>query len=161
MSWRSALTHPAMAMVLTIVLCRLGMPRWQKGGFRMDKEFYPLNSFPMYADPGPEASEYVVTTDGNNEPVSWKELTGDTSAKVKKKFVATRNRLADEAGIKKADEAPPEILQRAWEQVVDGLRHTAARRKKTLPATLRLSLYKIYQDEGQFREEFNVVGEVK
>ena len=125
-----ALTCPAMAFVAVVIICRLGVPRWERNDspkakqpswtFRWDKEFYPFNSFPMYADPGPEPSEYVIVCDGNDAPFSVERITGDSSAKVKKKYVAARNRLADKAGIKKADEAPRELCVQAWQQAVDG-----------------------------------------
>ena len=60
---RSALTHPIMAMVVVIAACLLG------------RDSYPLNNFPMYADPGPEASEFVIVADGDDRPLDIRTLT--------------------------------------------------------------------------------------
>lgn len=161
------LAHPAMAFVALVVICRVGVPRWEgRGGdkpavFRWDKEFYPFNSFPMYADPGPEPSEYVIVADGADAPVEIQRITGDTSAKVKKKYIAARNRLADRAGIRKADEAPAEIREAAWAQVVEGLRKSAARRKRRLPDVVRLKIGRIYQEGAGFREEIEFIAEAR
>ena len=107
MSLRSLLTHPALALVVVVVACRAA------------RDFYPLNSFPMYADPGPEPSEFVVVTDEMGQPVDLQILTGETSAKVKKKYIDARNDLATAAGIEKADEATPEICLQAWQEVAE------------------------------------------
>ena len=156
-----------MAFVVVVAVCRIGVPRWERATdegafvFRWDKEFYPFNSFPMYADPGPEPSDYVIVADGDDRPVEIQWITGDTSAKVKKKFTAARNRLADRAGIRKADEAPPELVAEAWAQVVDGLRRSAAHRNRELPGPVRLKFGRIYQEDRAFREEIEFVAETR
>jgi hypothetical protein len=94
----------------------------------------------MYADPGPEPSEFVVLRDGAGELVDIQRLTGETSAKVKKKYVDRRNDLATKAGIKEAATAPPEICLQAWQDVAGRLQRLAERRKKQLPAELRLQI---------------------
>lgn len=136
-----------MALVVILVACRTA------------RDFYPLNSFPMYADPGQEASDYVIVTDSNDVPVNIRQLTGETSAKVKKKYIDARNELATEAGIKTASEATPEICLQAWKEVVGRLGRLAERRKKELPAVMRLKMGEIYQDESGFREEYKLIGD--
>lgn len=135
-----------MALVVLLVCCRI----W--------RDFYPLNSFPMYADPGPEPSEFVVITDGENKPVDILKLTGETSAKVKKKYIDARNELATEAGIKKADEATPEICHQAWVDVAGRLSRLAARRNRELPPVLQLKIGEIHQENEGFRETFKEIG---
>jgi hypothetical protein len=138
-----------MIMVVLIVACRIA------------KDFYPLNSFPMYADPGPEPSEFVVLRDGAGELVDIQKLTGETSAKVKKKYVDRRNDLATKAGIKEAATAPPEICLQAWQDVAGRLQRLAERRKKQLPAELRLQIGLLFQENGGFREDYKEIGLVK
>lgn len=112
----------------------------------------------MYADPGPEPSEFVVITDCENKPVDILKLTGETSAKVKKKYIDARNELATEAGITKADEATPEICHRAWVDVAGRLSRLAARRNRELPAVLQLKIGEIHQENEGFRETFKEIG---
>ena len=66
MSIRSVLTHPCMAFVVVVVACLFS------------RTFYPLNNFPMYADPGPEPSEFVVVSDALDAPGDIQSLTGDS-----------------------------------------------------------------------------------
>lgn len=148
-SFSRFLRHPILSCVVLILLCRTC------------KDFYPLNSFPMYADPGPEPSEYVVVTDDKDQPLPVFKLTGETSAKVKKKYVATRNSLATKAGVKEAATAPPEICAQAWTKVVSGLRHLAKRRRQEFPPTVRLKIGLIYQENGSFREDLTSIAESK
>ncbi len=138
--------HPFTALVAVVIACR---------GAR---DFYPLNSFPMYADPGPEPSEYVVLRDGAGALVDIQKITGETSAKVKKKYIDRRNDLASEAGIKEAATAPPEICLHAWRDVAGRLQRLAERRKKRLPDALQLQIGMIYQENEGFREEIKEIG---
>lgn len=142
----SVITHPIMALTIVIASCL------------MAREFYPLNNFPMYADPGPEPSEFAILTDGENQLVDIRPLTGETSAKVNKKYVDRRNELATAAGIKKADQATPEICEKAWQEVADRLNRLARKRKKTLPSKLTLTIGQLYQEKGVFRETSELIG---
>lgn len=130
-------------------------------GCRVLRDFYPLNSFPMYADPGPEPSEFVVISDGDDRPVDIRRITGETSAKVKKKYIDARNELATAAGIRKADEATPEICLKAWQDVAGRLERLAQRRKKELPPELHLKIGLLFQENGAFREEYKDIGAAK
>jgi hypothetical protein len=142
--------HPFWAFVAVVLLCRgLG-------------DFYPFNKFPMYANPADESSEFVVVVDGSDTAVPIRTLTGETSAKVKKKYISVRNELAEKAGIKEAAKATsPEICAAAWSRVAGMLRRLAASRKKELPPTLKLRIGMIYQESDRFREEWIDVGEAK
>lgn len=146
MSPRQLLTHPVLSLPILVLTCLVA------------KNFYPLNNFPMYADPGPEPSEFVVVSDADNVPVDILEITGETSAKVKKKYIATRNDYATKAGIEKANQATPEICARAWQEVAERLERLAIRRKKSLPEQLRMRVGEIYQEAGAFREEYVEIG---
>lgn len=136
-----------MAMVVVIAACLIG------------RDSYPLNNFPMYADPGPEASEFVVMTDGNDRPLDIRTITGETSAKVKKKYVDARNQFARAVGIREGAKATQEIKQQAWQAVAERLERLAIRRKKTLPPVLRLKMGEIFQENGAFREVITPVAE--
>jgi hypothetical protein len=138
--------HPFTAFVVVVIACRAA------------RDFYPLNSFPMYADPGPEPSAYVVLRDGAGELVDIQKLTGETSAKVGKKYIDRRNDLATEAGIKEAATAPPDICLHAWRDVAGRLQRLAERRKKQLPDALQLQIGMIYQENDGFREEIKEIG---
>ena len=138
--------HPFTALIVVVIACRAA------------RDFYPLNSFPMYADPGPEPSVYVVLRDGAGELVDIQKLTGETSAKVGKKYVDRRNDLASEAGIKEAATAPPEICLKAWTDVAGRLQRLADRRKKKMPDAIQLQIGMIYQEEDGFREEIKEIG---
>lgn len=146
---RSALTHPIMAMVVVIAACLLG------------RDSYPLNNFPMYADPGPEPSIFTVVADEKDQPIDIRRITGETSAKVGKKYVDTRNQLARAAGIREGAKATPEIKQQAWQVVAERLERLAVRRKKVLPPVLRLQTGEIFQENGTFREVITPVGEAR
>lgn len=138
--------HPMAAFFVVVISCRAV------------HDFYPLNSFPMYAEPRSEVSEFVVLRDGAGELVDIQKLTGETSAKVKKKYVDRRNDLATKAGIKKAADATPEICLQAWQDVAGRLQRLAERRKKVLPETLRLQIGLIYQENESFREDIKEIG---
>jgi hypothetical protein len=127
-------------------------------GCRIARDFYPLNNFPMYADPGPEPSEYLVLRDGTGALVNIKFLTGETSAKVGKKYIKQRNDLATRAGIQEAATAGPEICAQAWRDVAESLKPLAKRRKRQLPAKLTMERGMIYQEAGRLREEFIPIG---
>ncbi len=127
-------------------------------GCRAVHDFYPLNSFPMYADPGPEPSEYVVLRDGAGVLVDIQMLTGETSAKVKKKYIDRRNELATAAGIEKADEATPALRAQAWRDIAGRLQRLAQRRKRVLPDQIQMQVGLIYQDDAGFREEVQDIG---
>lgn len=146
MRFRSALTHPWMAFAVVVVACLFS------------RTFYPLNNFPMYADPGPEPSEFVVVSDALDAPVDIQSLTGETSAKVKKKYISERNKMATAAEIEKADEATPEICAKAWQKVAQSLVPLAERRRKSLPDSLKLKIGEIYQEDAAFREEYREIG---
>ena len=146
MRFRSVLTHPCIAFLVVVVSCLCS------------RTFYPLNNFPMYADPGPEPSEFVVVSDALDGPIDIQSLTGETSAKVKKKYISERNKMATAAGIEKADEATPEICAKAWQRVAQSLLPLAERRRKSLPQSLKLKIGEIYQENGTFREEYREIG---
>lgn len=129
-----------MAMVTAVILCR-----WAG-------DFYPLNKFPMYADPGTESSRFIVVKDGEGALVDIQRLTGETSAKVGKKYVDARNDFAARAGIKEGEKATEEIKQAAWQAVAERLDRLAKRRKKELPSVLKLEVGDIYQENETFRE---------
>ena len=146
---RSVLTHPIMAMVVVIAACLLG------------RDSYPLNNFPMYADPGPEPSVFTVVADGADQPIDIRRITGETSAKVGKKYVDARNQIARAAGIREGAKATPEIKQQAWQDVAGRLERLAIRRKKMLPPVLRLKAGEIFQENGGFREVISPVAEAR
>ncbi len=127
-------------MAVVVILCR-----WAG-------DFYPLNKFPMYADPGTDSSRFIVIRDGSGQLVDMQRLTGETSAKVGKKYVDARNDLAAKAGIKEGEKATAEIKQAAWQEVAGRLERLAKKRRKQLPAELRLEMGDIFQENGAFRE---------
>ncbi len=136
-----------MAMVFVIAACLIG------------RDSYPLNNFPMYADPGPEPSVFTVVADGADQPIDIRRITGETSAKVGKKYIDARNQLARAAGIREGAKATPEIKHQAWQAVAERLERLAHRRKKKLPPVLRLKSGEIFQENGGFREIITPVAE--
>lgn len=136
-------------MVIVIVACLLV------------RDSYPLNNFPMYADPGPEPSVFTVVADGADQPIDIRRITGETSAKVGKKYVDARNEFARAAGIREGAKATPEIKQQAWQEVAERLERLATRRKKNLPPVLRLKSGEIFQENGGFREVITPVAEAR
>lgn len=144
-----ALKHPIMVMVLLVVLCRTV------------KNAYPFNSFPMYADPSPYPSDYLIVADGDGTPINVKKITGLTSAKVKKIYTERLNRTTDKMDLDPQD-ATPEIKQKVFSETMRQLREAAAKRHKALPDKVRITNMFIYQDgtgESAFREEARVLGE--
>jgi hypothetical protein len=148
--FRRALRHPIMMMVLLVVLCRTV------------KNAYPFNSFPMYADPSPYPSDYVIVADANGTPINVKKMTGLSSAKVKKIFTDRLNRTTHRLDIE-PHEAPPELRQKIFTDVMKELREAAMKRKKPLPDKVRITNMLIYQDYSNgvasFREEPRLLGE--
>jgi hypothetical protein len=144
-----ALQHPIMVMVLLVVLCRVV------------KNAYPFNSFPMYADPSPYPSDYLIVADGDGTPINVKQITGLSSAKVKKIYTERLNRTTDKMDLD-PEEATPEIKQKVFAETMRQLREAAAKRKKVLPDKVRITNMFIYQDgtgDPAFREEARVLGE--
>ena len=144
-----AVRHPIMMMVVLILLCRVA------------KNAYPLNSFPMYADPSPAPSDYLIVADGNGTPINVKKITGFTSARVKKIYTERLNRTCSRLKIESED-APPEVLQTVFSETMRQLREAAATRRKRLPEKVRITNVLIYQDHetgGGFREVPQVFGE--
>lgn len=135
-----------MVMVVLIVLCRA------------IRNGYPFNSFPMYADPSPHPSDYLIVADGDGRPLDVKKLTGLSSAKVKKIYTERLNRTTDKLGLDPG-EATPEIRQEVFAETVRQLRESAAKRRKTLPDRLRITNMLIYQEGSTFREEPQLLGE--
>lgn len=144
------LKHPIMMMVLLVVLCRAV------------KNAYPFNSFPMYADPSPEASDYLIVADGNGTPIDVKRLTGLSSAKVKKIYTERLNSTTHALHME-PENATPEVRQKVFADTMAQLRKFAASRKRKLPEKVRITNMLIYQDYGadgvKFREEARVLGE--
>jgi hypothetical protein len=144
-----AFQHPIMVMVLLIVLCRTV------------KNAYPFNSFPMYADPSPYPSDYLIVADGDGTPINVKQITGLSSAKVKKIYTERLNRTTDKMDLD-PDQATPEIRRKVFSETMRQLREAAAKRKKALPDKVRITNMFIYQDgngDPAFREEARVLGE--
>ena len=144
-----AVRHPIMMMVVLILLCRVA------------KNAYPFNSFPMYADPSPAPSDYLIVADGNGTPINVKKITGFTSARVKKIYTERLNRTCSRLKIESED-APPEVLQTVFSETMRQLREAAATRRKRLPEKVRITNVMIYQDHetgGGFREVPQVFGE--
>lgn len=144
-----ALRHPIMVMVVLILLCRVV------------KNAYPFNSFPMYADPSPHPSDYLIVADANGTPINVKQLTGFSSAKVKKIYTERLNRTCSKLDMEPQN-AKPEVRQQVFAETMRQLREAAAKRRKTLPEKVRITNVLIYQDhEGgaKFREEPQVLGE--
>ena len=138
-----------MMMVVLILLCRVV------------KNAYPFNSFPMYADPSPHPSDYLIVADSQGQPINVKHMTGLSSAKVKKKFTQGLNRACDALDIEPT-EAPPEVRQRVFDAMMKELRELSAKRKRPLPDKVRITNVLIYQDPGSdpvFREEPQLLGE--
>jgi len=145
------LRHPIMMMVVLVLLCRVV------------KNAYPFNSFPMYADPSPHPSDYLVVADATTgTPLDVKKLTGLSSAKVKKIYTERLNRTTDKLNLT-PQEATPEIKKKVFEETVRQLREAAVRRKKDFPDKIRITNMLIYQDynngKATFREEPQVFGE--
>lgn len=143
------LRHPIMMMVVLILLCRVV------------KNAYPFNSFPMYADPSPHPSDYLIVADAGGTPINVKQMTGLSSAKVKKKFTQGLNRACDELNIEPAA-APPEVKKKVFDNMMRELRKLAVNRKRPLPETVRITNVLIYQDQAgavTFREEPQLLGE--
>ena len=144
-----AVRHPIMMMVVLVLLCRVA------------KNAYPFNSFPMYADPSPAPSDYLIVADGNGTPINVKKITGFTSARVKKIYTERLNRTCSRLKIDSED-APPEVLQTVFSETMRQLREAAATRKKKLPEKVRITNVMIYQDHetgAGFREVPQVFGE--
>lgn len=143
------LRHPIMMMVVLILLCRVV------------KNAYPFNSFPMYADPSPHPSDYLIVADDAGNPINVKHMTGLSSAKVKKKFTQGLNRACEKLDIEPT-EATPEIRQKVFDNMMRELRDLAAARKRPLPDRVRITNVLIYQDQNgtvAFREESQLLGE--
>jgi hypothetical protein len=147
---RRAFTHPIMMMVLLVVLCRTM------------KNAYPFNSFPMYADPSPYPSDYLIVADGNGTPINVKRMTGLSSAKVKKIFTDRLNRTTHRLDIE-PHEASPELRQKVFSEVMKELREAAVKRRKPLPDKVRITNMLIFQEHSNggvsFREEPQILGE--
>lgn len=135
-----------MMMVLLIVLCR-GV-----------KNAYPFNSFPMYADPSPHPSDYLIVADGEGTPINVKHMTGLSSAKVKKVYTERLNRTCSKLDMEPED-ATPDIRQRVFAETMRQLREAAVKRKRPLPDKVRITNVLIYQEGSAFREEQQVLGE--
>ncbi len=144
-----ALRHPIMVMVVLIVLCRAV------------KNAYPFNSFPMYADPSPAPSDYLIVADGNGTPINVKQITGFSSAKVKKIYTERLNRTCSKLKID-AEDAPPEVRQQVFAETKRQLMEAAEKRRKELPDKLKITdvlIYQDYENGAKFREEPHVLGE--
>jgi hypothetical protein len=141
-----ALRHPIMMMVLLIVLCRVV------------KNAYPFNSFPMYADPSPHPSDYLIVADGNGTPINVKRMTGLSSAKVKKVYTERLNRACKKNKLE-PEEVTPEIKQAVFAETLRQLRELAVNRKRPLPEKVRITNVLIYQEDAKFREVSQVLGE--
>lgn len=139
-----------MVMVVLVLLCRVV------------KNAYPFNSFPMYADPSPHPSDYLIVADINGTPINVKQITGLSSAKVKKVLTDRLNRTTHKLDIE-PHEATPELRQKVFAQVMGELREAAAKRRKVLPDKVRITNMFIYQEyadgEVKFREEAQLLGE--
>lgn len=138
-----------MMMVVLILLCRVV------------KNAYPFNSFPMYADPSPHPSDYLIVADDSGKPINVKRMTGRTSAQVKKIFTERLNKACQKLDIE-ATEAPPEVLKKVFDETMVQLRELAVKRERPFPAKVRITNVLIYQDtEGgaAFREEPQLLGE--
>jgi hypothetical protein len=143
------LRHPIMMMVVLILLCRVV------------KNAYPFNSFPMYADPSPHPSDYLIVADAEGKPINVKHMTGLSSAKVKKKFTQGLNRACDAMDIEPS-EATPEIRQKVFNNMMRELRELAEKRNRPLPDKVRITnvlIYQDYKDGAAFREEPQLLGE--
>jgi hypothetical protein len=144
-----ALRHPIMVMVLLIVLCRAV------------KNAYPFNSFPMYADPGPYPSDYLIVADGNGTPINVKQITGLSSAKVKKIYTERFNRTCSKLGME-PENATIEVRQTVFAETLRQLREAAAKRRKQLPDKVQITnmlIYQTYDSGAKFREEPQILGE--
>lgn len=145
------LRHPIMMMVVLILLCRVV------------KNAYPFNSFPMYADPSPHPSDYLIVADGAGIPINVKSITGRTSAQVKKIFTESLNKACHKLNIEAAN-APPEVRQKVLTEAMAQLREEASKRKGkgNLPDKVRITNVLIYQDYKKsgvvFREEPQLLG---
>ena len=143
------LRHPIMVMVVLIVLCR-GV-----------KNAYPFNSFPMYADPSPHPSDYLIVADGDGTPINVKRLTGLSSAKVKKVYTERLNRTCHKLDLDPG-QATPEIRQQVFAETMRQLREAASKRGKVMPEKVRVTNMLIHQDYEngvRFREVPQVLGE--
>jgi hypothetical protein len=141
-----ALRHPIMVMVVLILLCR------------MVKNAYPFNSFPMYADPSPHPSDYLIVADGNGTPINVKYMTGLSSAKVKKVYTERLNRACSKLKID-PDQATPDVKNAVFAETLRQLRELAVKRKRPLPEKVRITNVLIYQEDAKFREVSQVLGE--
>ena len=108
---------------------------------------------------GAKTDSRVVVADGEDRPLDIRTLTGETSAKVKKKYVDARNQFARAVGIREGVKATPEIKRQAWQAVAERLERLAIRRKKKLPTVLRLKVGEIFQENGAFREVITPVSD--
>jgi hypothetical protein len=141
-----ALRHPIMVMVVLVLLCRVV------------KNAYPFNSFPMYADPSPHPSDYLIVADGNGTPINVKRMTGLSSAKVKKVYTERLNRTCSKLKID-PENATPEVKQTVFAETLRQLREMATKRKRPLPDKVRITNVFIYQEDAKFREVSQVLGE--
>jgi hypothetical protein len=99
--------------------------------------------------------------DGDGTPINVKQITGLSSAKVKKIYTERLNRTTDKMDLD-PEEATPEIKQKVFAETMRQLREAAAKRKKVLPDKVRITNMFIYQDgtgDPAFREEARVLGE--
>ena len=143
------LRHPIMMMVVLILLCRVV------------KNAYPFNSFPMYADPSPHPSDYLIVADAEGRPINVKQMTGLSSAKVKKIYTERLNRTCSKLDMEPT-EATPEIREKVFTDTMRQLRELAEKRKRPLPDKVRITnvlIYQDYQGGAAFREEPQVLGE--
>jgi hypothetical protein len=148
---KSILRHPIMMLVVLVLLCRVA------------KNFYPFNSFPMYADPSPHPSDYLIVADATTgQALDVKKITGLSSAKVKKIYTERLNRTSDKADLT-PQEAPPEMRQKVFAETMRQLREAANKRKRPFPEKVRITNMFIYQDyedgKAKFREEPQIFGE--
>ncbi len=150
------LKHPIMMMVVLILLCRVV------------KNGYPFNSFPMYADPSPHPSDYLIVSGTAGVPINIKKATGLSSAKVKKIYTERLNKAARRAGMD-GDDATPEMRAEVFAETMKQLREEAAKRprrfrERLMEEKVRVTNVLIHQDYTQgavFREVPEVLGEEK
>lgn len=138
-----------MMMVVLVLLCRVV------------KNAYPFNSFPMYADPSPYPSDYLIVADEKGTPINVKQITGLSSAKVKKIYTERLNRTCSRLKIE-PQKAPAEVKNLVFSETMRQLREAAAKRKKTLPEKVRITnvlIYQEYEGGARFKEEPQVLGE--
>jgi hypothetical protein len=119
------------------------------------EENYPFSHYPMYSNPSPERTFFVVA-DGDGEPIPVATLTGISCPKVGKMFRTKSDELAGSLGVRRR-ELDAGQLRAVAGAVFAQLREGAATRNQPMPEKLRLSIASVSYVDGQVVEDHELV----